>query len=1175
MFFANCVVRYIACTAVASSGRRGLNLTSFARSIKGSVCYRWEIVSDKRGRAEMGCWRLECDRMYLARRMEEKTYDAVATAAALSIPVLEALVKGMERSQLVQLLGLEFDWPMVGDVKGIHPPSLDAPRTLSVHVHNCPFLNAGTSNDCCTGSILARSGHATVTMPCYRTDIPADSTVCAHCNELWAFPDDDNVCKLDVATMPKAAEFYQPGKTGVMRRWPEMIAAKEAFEREIQSAKDIFEDSEDELESLFPDTDFDGFCTCVLNDSEVLFADAGRSKNPYKRSAEQQARIGTYMLRMVVLFVRVKAAVPKVLFNPFVVKLRAVARRVEDAAKWTLQKAFPEYPVFSGPVVVADIMLAGFGFAERRYHHQVSRAMENLQEPRDESLLDFGPVVRSFDDWARSVKPVRRASPMKLSKRQQRAVSNKGEKLWAAASSVADVEAARRLDLVSDGSDAASSSAKGDRQPRESSGSSVDMSKAPADFDGRQIFYGVGRGQNTGVYTNWDAAKLQVHNFSGFRVRKFRSRESAQKYVDSVKAEPTVTWYVLKDSNKDGAYESRETAEAFKSARSILVERSSLSAAKRFLGRNRIRVFREEAPPVPETPRAEPAPAQPVQTGTDKVFAVRGGSQNGVYLTLTDVFAAMRRGGGEYEEFDSQSDAAEYCNPDGSAAASSDTPATETMFVVWAGKATGVMNAADCLAATKGVAGASVEGPMPWRAAFQMWSVGKRSETPAASAPVKTPSNGGSGAKAPVGDKSGSDESSSPEAPIEQPTEKQWEKAIASGSTSAFACKLLDGRRRVAFSRELACEGDVTLTVRAFESEDTLFLNFAAAEQSFSEKLSISERLAEARKTMAKKAKSGKQSTKSGAAAGAAAAESATASSTGQSSGSRVGMSGVVQTREVSQIRKCFIDAGKAIVILPAPAEPDEDELERDLPAPGSSTYVSEDVESNAGAKGKDVSLLEYFSFKKSKVNAWPLKSFNEFLAFCRQAQRLCIASSKEVGAANAAVFTELLDIAVRVHMQMSRRGTLGTDEIRFKVRMFMHLQYATNYRVLHVGGPAMRAFEAAVDTFGAARVPRFRATKKDPDRKFHRSARFCEPVDDTSGVQLGRQATGCYLCPATDHYASNLKFHPRDANGKRKPVSSEDKKGIMARIDAADRTAEEKAFERTQVKQYWVRHGL
>ena len=25
--------------------------------------------------------------------------------------------------------------------------------------------------------------------------------------------------------------------------------------------------------------------TCVLNDSEVLFADAGRSKNPYKRSA--------------------------------------------------------------------------------------------------------------------------------------------------------------------------------------------------------------------------------------------------------------------------------------------------------------------------------------------------------------------------------------------------------------------------------------------------------------------------------------------------------------------------------------------------------------------------------------------------------------------------------------------------------------------------------------------------------------------------------------------------------------------------------------------------------------------------------------------------------------------------------------------------------------------------
>ena len=1167
MSIANCVVRYIACTAVASLGRRGVNSTSmFARLIKSSVFYQGGIVNNKRGRAEVGHCHIEYDDLHSVCRMaEEKAYNVDATAEALSFSVLEGLAKGLERSQLVQLLGLEFDWPMVGDVKGIHPPSLDAPRTLVVHVHNCPFLNAGTSNDCCTGSILGRSGHATVTMPCYRTDIPADSTVCPHCNELWAFPDEDNMCKLDVATMPKAAEFYKAGKTGVMRKWPEMLTAKEAFEREIQSAKDLFEDSPDALPSLFPEVDFDGFCNCVLNDAEVLFADAGRSKNPYKRSAEQQARIGAYVLRMVVLFIRVRAAVPQVRFNPFVVKLRAVARRVEDAAKWSAQRAFPEYPVFVGPIVAADIMLAGFGFAEKRYHHQVSRVMQDLQEPRDESILDFGPVVRAFDEWARAVKPARRVSPMKLSKRQQRAVSKKGEKLWEASSSVPDAETARRLDLDSDASIRSSASKQSQRS--RDSGSSVDMRAAPAEFDGRQIFYGVGHGKKPGVYTSWDVAQQQVHNFSGFRVRRFRSRASAEKYVAAVKAEPRTTWYVLKNSNRDGAYESRETAEAFQSADSVLVERSSLAAAKRFLGRNRIRVFREEEPEqTSKQPVSEEAAEQ------NKFFAVRGGSQNGVYLSLNDVFTAMRRGGGEFEVFDSQSDAAEYCAPVATAEPASSAMATETMFVVWAGKSTGVMNAEDCLAATKGVRGAAVEGPMPWRAAFQMWSSGKRTAEPAASKSSKQPA----AAAASQVDEGHASSSAEAEAPtIEQPSDAEWEEAVSAGKKAVFACKLLDGRRRIAFSEEGASEGDVTLTVRTFDQEDTLFLNFAKAEQSFSEQRSISEQLAAARKTIAKKGQTGSAAKKPAAKAAASAASVVATASTGQSPGSRVGMSGVVHTREVSQIRRCFIDAGKAIVIKPAPAEPDEDELERDLPAPGSSTYVATDVESNVGEKGKEVSLMEYFSFKKSKVNAWPLKSFSEFLSFCRQAQRLCIASSKSVGAANAAVFTELLDIAVRVHMQMSRRGTLGNNEIRFKIRMFMHLQYATNYRVLHVGGPAMRAFEAAVDTFGASRVPQFRNLKNKNERKFPRTARFCAEVDDSSAVQIGRPATGCYLCPATDHYASNLKFHPRDANGKRKKVSPEDKKAIMARIETADRTPEEKAFEKTQVKQYWVRHAL
>lgn len=124
-------------------------------------------------------------------------------------------------------------------------------------------------------------------------------------------------------------------------------------------------------------------------------------------------------------------------------------------------------------------------------------------------------------------------------------------------------------------------------------------------------------------------------------------------------------------------------------------------------------------------------------------------------------------------------------------------------------------------------------------------------------------------------------------------------------------------------------------------------------------------------------------------------------------------MSGVVHTREVTQIRRCFIDAANAIEIRGAPEEPEEDELERDMSAPGPPTHLSEDVAEHADGKG-ELTLLEYFSYKKGKVKVWSLKDYDEFLSFCRQGQRLCVASSKDTGIANATVFLELMDIAVR-----------------------------------------------------------------------------------------------------------------------------------------------------------------
>lgn len=105
----------------------------------------------------------------------------------------------------------------------------------------------------------------------------------------------------------------------------------------------------------------------------------------------------------------------------------------------------------------------------------------------------------------------------------------------------------------------------------------------------------------------------------------------------------------------------------------------------------------------------------------------------------------------------------------------------------------------------------------------------------------------------------------------------------------------------------------------------------------------------------------------------AAKAAEAAATSSGQSVGSRIGLSGVVLTREVTQIRRCCIDASAAVQLAGAPAEPEEDELERDMSAPDAATYLSQEVEEQVSGSG-ELTLLEYFSYKKAKMKAWPLK---------------------------------------------------------------------------------------------------------------------------------------------------------------------------------------------------------
>ena len=1004
-------------------------------------------------------------------------------------------------------------------------------------------------------------------MPCYSTDILADSTFCAHCEELWSAKHDNGFYAVNPATMPKAAQLYKPGKSGVLKKWPEIVAAGATFEEEIQSAKDVFADSVDALAVSFPGVDFHTFCKDILNKAGVLFEDAGRSRNPYRRTAEQQARIGAYVQKMAVLWIRVKAAVKTSAFNAFVKKLRVIAKLVERAARWTVQKEFPEYPVFIGPLVCADIMLAGFTFAEERYHHQVGRVMQNSQEARNLEPVSVGPVIGRLEQWAKSVKKAKRPSPVKrkaaVKAAAKIAASASETPLWDEAAS-APSAVAKNLTFTPK---AIQSDAKGTERTR-GAAASAKVKTEPVSSGKKSMFYAVARGFKTGVFSSWEEANAQVENFSGFRVKKFKSVTMAKQYIAQVQAEPQTVWWVLKHSTRDGAYESEELAEMFKNAGSTLVKRHSLTAAKRFLGKSRLRVYRDEIPPgvdsktesahasaaassaasSQESAAAAPSSQQSVASAnagtTAQFFAIRGGSEDGVYASLKEVLAAVKVGGGMFEVFESEAEAAEFCRPPDATPAA----AAAEMFVVWSGKTTGVMSAADCVKATAGVSGAAADGPMSELKANKLWS-SKQSEEAQEAGPSQDLKY------------------------VEYPSDDEWAAAVAAHQTRVFACWVAEGKGRISFSWDAAAKGVTkNLSVKVLSAEDSLFMNFARAEEYLTTSRAdtpIREQIAEARKSIARKP-SRKASSTSTAPASRAASKS---SSAGQSLGARVGISGVVHTREVTQIRRCFIDAAMAVEVRGSPAEPEEDELERDMPAPGAATYLSEDVSEQVDARG-ELTLLDFLSYKKSKVKAWPLKDFDEFLSFCRQGQRLCAASTKEVGVANAAMFTELLDIAVRTHSQMLRRGSLGPNELRFKVRMYLHLQYATNYRVLHTGAGAMRAFEAAVDTFGVAKVPRFRVKMAGGTPR-----RTPQATGDRNATPFKRNVvssfTGCWLCPAADHMANDPKFHPKSADGKRSPLSADTKQAIFDRIDASSNSAELKHAEKTQVKKYWSQHSL
>ena len=104
--------------------------------------------------------------------------------------------------------------------------------------------------------------------------------------------DEDGFIEVDEVTMEETIEMYEPGKPGVLYNAPAMVHAEDLFSDKIQELKDKFKNTDDALDRDWPNASFREVSAAVLLGSGILYEDADRSRNPYKRTLENQATVG-------------------------------------------------------------------------------------------------------------------------------------------------------------------------------------------------------------------------------------------------------------------------------------------------------------------------------------------------------------------------------------------------------------------------------------------------------------------------------------------------------------------------------------------------------------------------------------------------------------------------------------------------------------------------------------------------------------------------------------------------------------------------------------------------------------------------------------------------------------------------------------------------------------------
>ena len=95
---------------------------------------------------------------------------------------------------------------------------------------------------------------------------------------------DDDLVHALTDDMTDACKVYEKGETKTLKNWKGMEGMATFFSEEIQTVKDLLAGSDRELEASWPHVFWHQAMGQFTNEAGVLFAEAGRSRNPFPRT---------------------------------------------------------------------------------------------------------------------------------------------------------------------------------------------------------------------------------------------------------------------------------------------------------------------------------------------------------------------------------------------------------------------------------------------------------------------------------------------------------------------------------------------------------------------------------------------------------------------------------------------------------------------------------------------------------------------------------------------------------------------------------------------------------------------------------------------------------------------------------------------------------------------------